>query len=269
MGKDMIRQDELKVLASLGTAIWADSDLSEQNVLDTITAASLCGLSPEKTLEKACRGLLERARGQSVFTAWIQNPSLFNRIFYRLSPGERFVLTAVHVGRWPYDRLGRILDKSRDEVQEVLWQARMAMDEGNPYPAGPAILGSNCPEYQPRMPWTQRFLDNEDIQGKYRFFLTQHLLACPSCAGAMARCRALYYRVNQEIVKNMGVVPEYGNSLKKVLEQSPLHQYSTSLSLGESLEIFFRKPDVRFVFMIFLGLVLFLIIRLAAFTTSV
>ena len=265
---DIIRQDELKVLASLGTAIWADSALSEQNVVDTVSAACLCGLGQEQTLEKACRGLLEKARGQSVFTAWIQNPSLFNRIFYRLSPGERFVLTAVHLGHWSYDRLGRILDRSRDEVQEVLWQARMAMDEGGLYPAGPTALGTDCPEYNPRVPWTQRFLDHEESGGGYRFFLTQHLLACSSCAGLMARCRALYFRVDQEMVKNRGE-PEFGNTLKHVLEQSPLHRYSSELTLGESLEIFFRKPDVRFVFIVFLGLVLFLLIKLAAFTTSV
>ena len=265
---DIIHEDELKVLASLGTAIWADSDLSEQNVLDTVSAASLFGLSPEKTLEKACRALLENAKGQSALTAWIQNPSLFNRIFYRLSPEERFVLTAVHLGHWSYSRLVRILGKSTEEVQEVLWQARLAMNEEAPYPAGPAFRGPNCPEYNPRVPWTQKFLDNEDIYGKNRFFLSQHMLACNACAGAMARCRALYFRVDQKVVKNIGV-PEFGYSLKKVLEQSPLHQYSSELSVRESLEVFLRKPDVRIILFIFLGLVLFQIIRLAAFTTSV
>jgi hypothetical protein len=265
---DIIHQDELKVLASLGTAIWADPDLSEQNVLDTVSAASLFGLTPERTLEKACQGLLEKAKGQSAHTAWIQNPSLFKRIFYRLSPEERFILTAVHLGHWTYDRLVGVLDRNREKVQEVLWQARLAMNEGAaPYPAGPAFSGPNCPEYNPRMPWTQKFLDN-DIQGKDRFFLSQHMLACSSCAGTMARCRVLYFKVDQELAKNIGV-PEFGYSLKNVLEQSPLHRYSSELSVRESLGIFLRKPDVRFILYIFLGLLLFRLIKLAAFTTSV
>ncbi|MEO5968857.1 MAG: hypothetical protein ABIQ95_02935, partial [Bdellovibrionia bacterium] len=222
----------------------------------------------ERTLEKACKGLLEKAKGQSALTAWIQNPSLFKRVFYRLSPEERFVLTAVHLGRWSYDRLARMLDKDREKIQEILWQARLAMNEGvGPYPAGPAMAGPNCPEYNSRVPWTQRFLDN-DIEGKDRFFLSQHMLACSTCAGAMARCRALYFRIDQEVVKNI-TVPDFGYSLGKVLEQSPLHRYSSELSLRQSLIIFLRNSDVRFIFYIFLGLVLFLLIRLAAFTTSV
>ncbi len=265
---EIIQQSELNVLASLGTAIWADSDLCERNVLDTVSAASLFDLTPEKTLEKACRGLLERAKGQAESSAWIQNPSVFNKVFYRLSPEERFVLTAVHLGHWSYDRLVRILDRSKEEVQEVLWHARVVMNEGGPYPAGPAFSGPNCPEYNPRVPWTQRFLDNEELQGKNRFFLSQHMLTCSTCAGAMARCRALYFRVDQEIVKNIGV-PEFGHSLRKVLEESPLHQYSSDLSVGKSLQIFFQKSDTRFMLFLFLGLILFLIIRLAAFTTSV
>jgi hypothetical protein len=265
---EMIHQDELKVLASLGTAIWADSDLSEQNVLETVSAAALFGLTPEKTLEKACRGLLEKAKGQSALNAWIQNPSLFKQVFYRLAPEERFVLTAVHIGRWSYDRLAGILAKSREDVQEILWQSRLALNEGRPYPAGPAFSSLNCPEYNPRVPWTQKFLDNGEIQGKDRFFLIQHMLSCSSCAGAMARCRSLYFNVDREVSKNIQV-PEFGFTLKKVLEQSPLHRYSSNLSIQESLGIFLKKPDVRFISYILLGLLFFLIIRLAAFTTSV
>ena len=265
---DIIDRGELPILASLGTAIWVDTELSERNVLDTVSAASLFGLTPEKTLEKTCRALLDKANRQGVFSNGIQNPALYHKIFYRLSPEERFVLTAAHLGHWSYDRLGRILDRSVEEVQALLWQARLAMNEGSPYPAGPASSTVKCPEYNPRQPWTQRFLDSEEMQGKDRFFLSQHMLACSSCAGAMARCRALYFRVNQEVVKNIGI-PEFGFTLQEALAQSPLHRYSSEISVRESFKIFLQKSDVQFMVVLFLGLFLFLIIRLAAFTTSV
>jgi hypothetical protein len=265
---DIIDPEDLNVFASLGVAIWAEPELSERNVLDTISAAALFGLTPEKTLEKACRGLLEKAKGQSVLSNWSQNPLFYNRIFYRLSPEERFVITAVHLGHWSYDRLVQILDKSEEEIQELLWQARLVLNEGAPYPAGPTSLGRDCPEYHSRMPWTQRFLDRGETLGRYRFFLIQHMLACQFCAGAMARCRAFYFRVDQEVLKTVKA-PEWGRSLNRILEESPLYRYSSEISVRESLVIFLRNSDVRLILCILIGLILFLIIRLAAFTTSV
>ena len=185
---------DLNVISHLGQALWADDTHAEKASLDAITAVTSLGLTSERSVEKVSEALLQRAAREGVQP----NAGALNRPFFRISPEERFLLSALHVGRWSYVRLARVLRKKTDEVARMAWAARLHIVSAPgkapcvPYPTGSDLRGPKCPEYDPLAPWTQKFLDEETTSAE-RIFLQNHIMSCDRCRQALSRSRNVYY----------------------------------------------------------------------------
>jgi hypothetical protein len=245
---------ELDTYLALGRALWADPEDSARMAVETMNAVSLLQLSPEQRLERAAQALLERTRraGRAANTiSVLKSATAADRPFYRLEAESRFVIVALHAGRWSYARLARILEKSVEETEELAWRARIAFS-GSRYPSGGTLSGPNCPDYNARRPWTQRFLDEEIGGGKERLFFQNHLMACDSCRGALGRARALIASVDKLLPRfeEMDVASGALKELERALKQSALlESYAkppSERSARENFTLFIdRRRDVR------------------------
>ncbi len=187
----------IKTYAEFGRALWADPSRSGEMAVETLSAIALLNLTQERALEKASSALLDRAVRQGMATNTVD--ALENGkfgAFFRLQPEERFVLAALHLGRWSYERVARVIQAKTEVVQVLAWRARsqIAIAEGLT-PIGAKFASANCPEYDLDRPWTQKFLDEEIGNGREAVFLRNHLMACESCRRSLARCRDIYFRV--------------------------------------------------------------------------
>src|SRR4051812_39128417 len=88
----------LNAFPELGTALWADPEVSWRNTLETVAAVgSLPGAAPEK----AAVALLQRALREGTAQNTERNfcvPGVPGRPFYRLPIEHRFILTALYRG---------------------------------------------------------------------------------------------------------------------------------------------------------------------------
>jgi hypothetical protein len=257
----MIKED-LGTLSTISRVLWVDPEYSSRNAIQALSAVALLDLNADQTLEKTCSALLEKARTKNLMTNAASQVPTLGHDFYRLLSDERFVLVALHLGQWTYARVGRILGVSVEEVQDLAWRARVQLSVNSSYPAGPASIGMNCPEYDSRKPWTQRFLDDEMTSAGDLFFLQNHLLACRGCSDALKRSRELYFRVEKELDQivaqlNLGhskTEPNLQKILETVLSEMPTQQ----LPLGKriawgTLHFLFRKDiSLMIVFLVLL-----------------
>jgi hypothetical protein len=252
--KTMIQTDDLRTFSGMGKALWVDAERCEQSTVETLSAVTLLNLTPDRAIEKACVGLLEGARraGSGAEIVGTSDHSLLSEPFYRLSVEEKMLLVALHVGRWSYARISRILKMESAQLQECLWRSRLqlgsALSPPSPYPAAPSSPGPDCPAYDSQAPWTQRFFDQEILSGSEQFVLKQHLLKCNSCSQALRRCRELYFRVDVEIKQRVGVLrerPDLLKTLEKVIRLSPLHVARTERPWQESLSMFLARRETQ------------------------
>lgn len=251
-----IDREDLQTFSKIGKALWVDPEYSEKFTSETLAAVTLLDLTSDRALEKASSALLDCAKRRGgASNAWV-NSHFLSQSFFRLSPEERFVLVGLHSGRWSYARLSRILGMSSEEVQELSWQARLQMSSVGAYPAGPGATSFNCPEYNPRHPWTQRFLDEEFSSKREVFFLQNHLLVCSSCERTLARCRDIYFKVDKEI-SQITEDSDFMRSLERIASQSSLQKYPSERSFKESLAIFIRRPEAKLMILALLVLFLF------------
>lgn len=199
-----------KTIGRLGRVLWRDPAQADSIVLDAFSTVSLLDLPEEEssgnTEERVAAILLERARKTSTAVSRLKEAEKAppkNRPFYSLFPDERFLLIALHLEDWTYARVGKVLGVSAAEVEEMAWRIRIQVS--GRYPHGGTLETPNCPEYDLRRPWTQRFLDEEFSGGSDRFFLQNHLMACAGCRRTLASCRELYYAVD-------GILPRDGST---------------------------------------------------------
>jgi hypothetical protein len=260
-----MNKDDLKVLAEVGRALWVDPHESQIATIETLSAVTLLDLTPERALERAAKALLERvtSRGLAANTRSNLNAGALlgmGQPFFRLLPEERFFLVALHLGRWSYARLSRISGETPEQIEELAWGARLqlaASEQVMIYPAGASVRGTNCPEYNSKRPWTQRFLDEEMSTGRERVFLQNHLMACDSCRGALTRCREVYYSIDRllprlnedsgdvQMIRNLEKISRSGLGIRKPMERTFL----------EGLAIFGSRRDIQLVLAAF-GLLL-------------
>lgn len=244
---------ELRTFAELGRTLWVDPSLSDSAMVETLSAVTLRGLEADRALlERACAALLERSRGQGMAAqtrALLATEGGFNQPLFRLHPEERFLLSALHLGRWSYERLSRLLGVTPERIEELAWNARLqlALSSTRLAPVG-GKGGAHCPEYDAFRPWTQRFLDEEIRRGADLVFLRNHLMACDSCMQALNRCRDLYYSVERMLPR----VDEATDPI--VLRLLEVHREGLRLRsrdrdlLARSLVAFARQWDVRIAF---------------------
>lgn len=251
----MMSREDLKALAEVGRALWADPRESQLATIETLSAITLLDLMPDRALERAAAALLERVtkRGFAADTysslAAGVGAGTASR-FFGLYPEERMLLVSLHSGRWSYARMARIFKTTPERIEEMAWSARIALVSsapGAPYPAGASQRGANCPEYDAKRPWTQRFLDEEIRSGSERVFLQNHLMACDSCRNALGRCREMYYAVDKLLPRLTEEANDAGvlRSLESLARQTSVLRSPSQRSFAETIEIFTRRPDVR------------------------
>lgn len=263
---ELMELRDLKNFAELGRALWVDPGRSASVMAETLSAVTLQELQADQALERACAVLLERARGQGMAAQTrdlLATEGGFNQPFFRLGPDERFALAALHLGRWSYRRLSRVMGFTPEQVEEIAWSARvqLAASASGLAPLGGKV-GAHCPQYESHRPWTQRFLDEEIRLGADRIFLQNHLMACDSCMQALNRCRDLYYSVER-------ILPKVeGSDDAVVLELREIHRQGLRLlawnrdTLARSLVAFARQRDVQVFFALAaFGMILWLLHR--------
>jgi len=243
--------EESALYSILGATLWENQKRAREVTSETLAAVSSLrtpGLR-EDFYDLAVQTLLDRAlREKKVL-------NLFHP-FYRLETEERFALFALHNAQWSYARIAKILRVTPLVLQELAWRARLQLS--GQIPLGPRRLRANCPDYDARRPWTQRFLDEEIHSGQERLFFQNHLMACDSCRDSLSGCRDLYYSIEK---KFPSLAPNRAETdlLEKFLE-TPTDIDPSSWSLGWiAFKKFMSKRDVQ---TLFLFLALLVAIRL-------
>lgn len=239
-----LHKDELTVFSKISTALWADTEFAERSAVETLSASSLQNLTPERTLETASIALLKRARAAGTASNSFLNNEVLLKPFFRLSIEERYVLVALHLGRWTYTKLARILDTTTEGIEEIAWKARLKLGADKSYPTAPRNLASDCPEYNSKRPWTQKYLDDEYPSGRQRFFLQGHLLSCQSCNACFIRTQTLYYAIEKDLNMAVGSA-SLVDTLQSVLRTSALYNNPGNSHIMEGIAHFVKRPDVK------------------------
>ena len=246
---ETINHEDLRTFSKLGAALWGNPEYSKKLSTETLAAASVMRLTPDRTLERAAAGLLERARNEGMAANTQLNRDVLTQQFFRLTPEERFVLVTLHSGKWSYARIGRVLGlspaNSNEEVQELAYSARLQLCLSVSYPGGPSSPGPYCPHYDLRKPWTQRWMDQEIEARRDQLFIQGHLVRCKSCSQALARFREVYFKVEHEVARIIGKT-DFADTFEAVLAEGPFQCYPSERSFKESLRIFLRRKDIQF-----------------------
>ncbi len=231
--------EDLKAISQIGQALWAEPERSERAALETLSAVSTLMLPPDRMAERTGFALLQRAmrEGNAATGSAIQVP------FYRLSPEERLILSALHLGRWSYARIGRVVGKGVEEIAQLAWSSRLELVSSPgvqvpmAHPAGSSSRQIDCPEFNPARPWTQGFLD-EEMNARERMFLQNHMLICNGCRQALGRARAVYFAAQ-------AMIPRASQEEKRVRELS--RAVRTTRALKDPMELSFLESLLRFV----------------------
>lgn len=249
---------DLKTYAEIGRALWADPSRSGEMAVETLSAIALLDLTQERALEKASQALLDRAvrQGMASNTLGALDTNQFGA-FFKLQPEERFVLVALHLGRWTYERTARVLQTQSEVVEALAWRARsqIGISQGLT-PIGAKIASHNCPEYDLNRPWTQRFLDEEMGTGRESVFLRNHLMACESCRRSLARCRDIYFRVEAmlpRVAEDDGIL----RVLARVSTEGKKLRSNEGYTFGDSLTAFFSQRSIQILLALTFALVIY------------
>ncbi len=247
-----MKLEEWRSLAQIGQALWVDPAISRRRMLETLELVSLLRLQDERLLERASSALLDRAmrENEGIVSALLADP------FFRLLPEERLILSALHSERWSYRRLARILGCTEEQVAGRAWKLRVhlasqSLDHRRPLAslgaAGTAARKPSCPEFDSWNPWTQRFLD-EELSGRERIFLQNHLMACDDCRQALNRCRDLYFQVDAMVPRAHLSKEDQERELRELAEA--LQDLSRRISPSETtwrdaIRAFLRRTDAQ------------------------
>ncbi|MDR3608703.1 MAG: hypothetical protein P4M08_15170 [Oligoflexia bacterium] len=238
---------DLETFAQLGTALWIAPERARPVVIETLGAVSLLELSEDRALERAAMLMLARAesRGNAEGTLTSLASGQFGNPFFKLAPSERFILVALHSGRWSYERVARVMNLDADAVERFAWKSRVRLGAAQGIlPAGPKTLGTHCPEYDFERPWTQRFLDEEIPNGRERIFLQNHLMACSLCQNALNRCRDLYFRADKAIPKDLAQ-EDFVRELSRIRRRGLVFRRKSLVTFRDGLLAMLRQRDIQ------------------------
>ncbi len=237
----------IRSLTRISRSLYGDLDRSVAISEDTLTSVSLLRLSEERTLERASKVLIERAERNPPRLLALQHP------FYRLAPIERFLLATLHIEKWPYEKICRVLNLQDTKLlQSWAWSTRMKfafqeLETDLVYPRGPAKLGHSCPEYNASSPWTQRLLDDE-LSKQDRLFLQNHLMACTDCRKSLELTRKLFFKI-ESLIPVKDAHQETENAAARIFEnwkagESAFRPIKTTFA--ESVVKFMAIPHIQF-----------------------
>jgi hypothetical protein len=243
-----MNDQDLNLVTDLGYALWQDPYQAQVAVRDTVSAASLVETQTDAVVERTVRALLDQAEKRGSFAR--PGAQLFQSLFAE----ERFLLLALHSGRWSYARIARVLEETPESVQTMAWNARVHLASHRGYPAGSRAATPSCPEYNPQTPWTQKFLD-EEMKGQEKLFLQSHLLSCSSCREALMRAKEIFFRAEAMLGEvrrdsdKMGEAIGLNGLLRGWVEQGQrIRDTSRMPTIGENLIKFAKRWEVITVF---------------------
>lgn len=253
-GMESPNPSDIEMISNLSRALWAEEGRSTFTTGETFSATSLMDFETDTIIEETCRAMLKRAEqdGNKVNLKNLDNP------FYRLDAEDRFILSLLHLSDWSYAKIARVLRRSEVVVSRSAWAARLHLGTlvaPDLHPHGSAVRGPHCPSYDPMDPWTQKFLD-EEIRGENFHNLQLHLMNCPSCRGALNRCRDLYYKVEGVIpeLKNEKALKESKSYLNSIWRQS--QRAKGSGRIIQSFEAMFERQDIQLAFFLLITILL-------------
>jgi hypothetical protein len=237
-----MRKEDLNLVSILGQSLWTDPEQSGSIARETVSAVSFLETQPERAIEKTAQALLDRANKKGMYTRFATG---LNSLF----PEERFILLALHSGRWSYERISRVVREPVEMVQSLAWNARVYLALSH-YPAAPSKSSPQCPEYDPKRPWTQKIID-EEVSGQQKLFLQTHLSHCVSCREALMRAKEVYYKVQALIESQQSSAnPGLSEQLQRIAEQGYKARNPGTRDLGDHLGTFFGRTEVRIVLLI-------------------
>ncbi|MBU6376263.1 MAG: hypothetical protein KGQ59_09730 [Bdellovibrionales bacterium] len=254
-----MRAEDIRSLSQIGHALWVDPEISRLRTAETLQAVGLLRLQEGRVLERASSALLARALQdkESFPASFLADP------FFRLLPEERVLLVALHLERWSYHRLARVLGWTEDQVAMRAWKVRIHMasqqsDKKRPLAAlgaaGAPAKKASCPEFDALNPWTQRFMD-EEHESRERLFLQNHLMACEECRGALARCRDLYYQVDTMLPRSTLQSSQDSaeiRSLEEAFRQVRVRVRPSEATLKDAFYAFLRRGESQLIIAAFL-----------------
>lgn len=194
-------------------------------------------MKPDQIEERITRRLLNEAleEGPKSIASMAHHP------FYRLTAEERFILVALTYGKWTYERVARFLRESNETIAETAWAARLYLAAQNTLAPLSSRRGPSCPEWNPRRPWTQKFLD-EEMTRQERIYLQSHVDSCESCRKGLSQSRSLFYNAQK-------LIPAAAQALTQALEkadrEAELVLNPRRVTAWESLITFLQRGDVK------------------------
>jgi hypothetical protein len=235
-----MRVEDLTLVSNLGQSLWFEPEQSSAITRETVSAVSFLDSNPDRAAEKTVQALLDRANKKVMYARAASG-------FHSLFPEERFILLALHSGRWSYERIATVVREPLEMVQQLAWNARVHLALSH-YPAAPKTASESCPEYNPQRPWTQKFMD-EELTGQEKVFLQTHLTSCEHCRQALLRAKEVYYSVQKTIADLQEKVPLPGLTaqLHTLAEQGLRLRSPSTVSNWDLIATFVRRTEVRFI----------------------
>ncbi len=246
--------DSIRSITRISRSLWGENEKSLLMSSDTLASVGLLRLNDEETLERTARALVERAEKSPPKLLALQHP------FFRLSPIERFLLTALHLERWSYSRVARVMGVETRLVAPWAWATRMKLIfQESPlasdleYPKGPTSLGPSCPDFDISQPWTQRLLDDE-CEKRERAFLQAHLMACSTCRKSLESTRRMVFSIESLIpVKEAAADTELAaEELSRIWKEGESSYRPLKTTFKQSLNAFFNQTGVQYALVILL-----------------
>ncbi|MBS1958372.1 MAG: zf-HC2 domain-containing protein [Bdellovibrionales bacterium] len=242
-----MNRENIRSLNRISRSLWGELNRSFHNSEEALVNASLLHLSEDMTIERASKMMIERAERNPPGTLKLNHP------FYRLAPIERFLLTALHIEKWPYERVARTLSIDPSLVESWAWATRLKysfqeLEAQIDYPRGPASLGLVCPEYNAAAPWTQRMLDDE-LGKRERNFLQGHLMGCEKCRKSLEATRKMFFTIESFVpVKTRGEEMEAAvDKMLDVWEKGESTYRPIKVTAAESFDKLLSRRDVQIV----------------------
>jgi hypothetical protein len=264
MGRFEVDKNDIRSLTRISRSLWGDPEQSLAISEDTLSSVSLLRLSDDHTIERASKVMIELAERNP--------PSLLklNHPFFRLSPLERFLLTAIHIEKWNYQRIARTLGIDQGLIEPWLWSVRLkfcfqeTQSSGLEYPRGPGTLGPVCPEYNATSPWTQRLLDDE-LGKRERLFLQNHLVACEKCRKTLEITRKFLFKTESMIPSNDSPkdFDQACDRLFQVWKDGEVALRPITVSTRDSILNFIAQPKIQFILALMTFLVIYTFTRKA------
>ncbi len=235
----------MQSLTRFSRSLWGDFGRSIEMSADTLTSVSLLNLSTEHTIERAAKAMIERAE---------RNPPpilKLNHPFFRMVPLERFLLTALHVEKWNYQRIARTLGIEVALIESWAWATRLKfifqeLKLPLEYPHGPGTLGPVCPEFNLSAPWTQRMLDDQ-LGKRERMFLQNHVMGCDRCRKVLDQTQRLFFKI-ESLIPVQDTSPEVDAALDHLMQtwdNQLVTRRPIFMTFEQSMIAFLKQPKAQ------------------------